>query len=422
MIAILATLDTKGPEAAFAAELLRERYGREPWVIDVGTVGEAVGLVPHVRREEVLAAAGRTPAELASARRDEAMATMGRGAGRLLAQLHAAGRLEGVLALGGNQGTAIAGLAVRELPLGLPKLILSTIASGNVRPHIGHSDTAMLFSVADLLGGPNSVTRPMIARAVGALVGMVEAAAPVRPTSGRVVGLTALGNTEPAARRVHAALAGDGWEVITFHASGACGSAMEQLIEQGAIHAVVDLTPHELIGDLFGHDIYAPTRPGRLLAAGRRGIPQVVAPGGLEYFCFGPAETVPPQFRGRPTHYHNPFNVNVRATREELTALGAELARRLNQATGPAAVVIPRRGWSIVGSPGGPLHDPTANAALVAALRAELRPDIPLEEVDATINDPLFVDRCVAWFRRLAKAVAAEEAEAPPPQGGRRGA
>lgn len=415
MIAILATLDTKGPEAAFAAALLRERYGREPWVIDVGTVGEAVGLAPSVRREEVLAAAGWTPAQLASARRDEAMATMGRGAGRLLAQLHAAGRLDGVLALGGNQGTAIAGLALQGLPLGLPKVILSTVASGNIRPYIGHSDSAMLFSVADLLGGPNSVTRPMIARAVGALVGMVDVAAPLVPASPRVASLTALGNTEPAARRVQAALVGDGWEVITFHASGACGSAMEQLIEQGAIHAVIDLTPHELLGELFGHDIYAPTRPGRLLAAGRRGIPQVVATGGLEYFCFGPPETVPPPFRGRPTHHHNPFNVNVRATRAEMAALGAELARRLNQATGPTAVVIPRRGWSVVGSPGGPLHDPAANAALVAALRAELRPNIPVEEVDATINDPLFADRCVAWLHRLT-------AEAAPPQDGQRGA
>ncbi len=404
MIAVLATLDTKGPEAAYAVELLRTRYGREAYLLDVGTVAGPGSPTPTATREEVMAAAGTTSAELATARRDEAMAAMGRGAGRILAALHASGRLRGVLALGGNQGTAIAGIALRALPLGLPKLILSTIASGNVRPHIGHSDTALLFSVADLLGGPNSITGPMIERAVGALVGMVDAARPLAPRSGgRVAALTALGNTEPAARRIQAGLESTGWEVVGFHASGACGSAMEQLVEEGVVNAVVDLTPHELIGDVFPDEIYRPTRPGRLLAAGRKGLPQVVAPGGLEYFCFGPPESIPPQYRGRPTHYHNPFNLNVRATAAELAILGAEMARRLNQALGPVAVLIPCLGWSVVGSPGGPLHDPTANQAFVDALRDELRRDIPVEELDLAINDPPFADRCVDWLARLAQ-------------------
>lgn len=402
MIAILATLDTKGPEAAYAVELLRGRHRRATCLIDVSTIGATGPPVPDVSREEVMAAAGITAAELAAARRDAAMAAMGRGAGRILADLVAAGRLSGVLALGGNQGTAIAGLAVRALPFGLPKLILSTVASGNVRAHVGHSDTALLFSVADLFGGPNSISAPMIERAVGALVGMVDVARPLARRPGEpVAALTLLGNTEPAARRIQAGLAAHGWEVIGFHASGPGGSAMEQLVDEGLIDAVVDLTPHELVGDVLGDDIYAPTRPGRLLAAGRKGIPQIVAPGGLEYFCFGPPETVPPRYRDRPTHYHNPFNLNVRARPDELAILGAELGRRLNQATGPTAVLVPRLGWSFVGSPGGPLHDPEANQALVDSLRRELRPDIPLEVLDLAINDPGFADRCVAWFRAL---------------------
>jgi uncharacterized protein (UPF0261 family) len=179
-----------------------------------------------------------------------------------------------------------------------------------------------------------------------------------------------------------------GCEVVPFHASGACGSAMERLVDDGVLDAVLDLTTHELLAELYPDDIYAPVRPGRLTAAGRAGLPQVVLPGGLEYFCFGPPESVPPALRERPTHRHNPFNMNVRAGADELRRVGQELAARLNAARGPVAVIVPLRGWSEVGAPGGPLHDPAANAALVDALRAALRPRIELTTVDAEINDP----------------------------------
>lgn len=400
MIVVLATLDTKGPEAAYAAELLRERHGCAALVVDVGTGGPPA-CAADVDREAVMAAAGATPAGLAAARRDEQMATMGRGAGRVLADLHAAGRLEGVLALGGNQGTAIAGIALRALPLGVPKLILSTIASANVRPHIGHTDTAMLFSIADLLGGPNRITGRMIERAVGALVGMAGAAEPFSAGDGRpVAGLTTHGNTEAAARRIKAGLEAAGWDVVSFHGSGACGPAMEQLVDEGVVEAVCELTPHELLSELLG-DVYTPQQGGRLLAAGRRGIPQVVAPGGLEYYCFGPPESVPLDKRGRPTHHHNPYNLLVRTSAEELALLGAEMARRLSQSAGPVAVLIPRRGWSAAGSPGGVLHDPATNQAFVEALRAGLRAGIVVEELDLAINDEAFADRYLEWFARL---------------------
>jgi uncharacterized protein (UPF0261 family) len=397
-IAIVATLDTKAPEAAELVRLIRTD-GHEALVVDVGLRGMGDA---HASAAEVAAAAGTTLARLREGpRRDAAMRAMGEGAGRLLARWHAAGDIGGAIGIGGNQGTAIAALALRALPLGVPKLIVSTVASGDVRSYVGDADVAMLFSVGDLLGGPNAVTAPVLANAAGAVCGMVKAQARRPEAPSRTVALTAFGNTHAAAERAMTCLRERGCHVVPFHASGAGGSAMERLVDEGAIDGVLDLTTHELLAELYPDDIYAPTRPGRITAAGRCGIPQVVVPGGLEYFCFGPAETVPERLRGRPTHHHNPYNLNVRAAAEELDRVGAELAGRLNGARGPCAVLVPLWGWSEVGSPGGVLHDPHANSALIAALRARLRPEIPLLELDMTINEPAFADQAVDMLADL---------------------
>jgi uncharacterized protein (UPF0261 family) len=389
-IAILATLDTKSDEAAELQRLIAG-HGLGTRIVDVG-LGPRESDLATVGASAVAAAAGTSVEELRRAgSREEAMRAMGRGAGQVLAGWLDAGELSGAVAVGGNQGTAIASIALRELPIGLPKLILSTVASGDVRPYVGDSDIAMLFSVGDLLGGPNVVTGRMLENAAAAIAGMARAAGggPIerRP---RTVGLTAFGNTHAAATVAMGRLRDAGCHVVPFHASGACGSAMERLVEQGVLDAVLDLTIHELLAELHPEDIYAPVRPGRMTAAGRAGIPQVVVPGGLEYFCFGPPETVPAPLRDRPTHRHNPFNMNVRTSGEELAAVGTELAERLNAARGPTAVLVPRQGWSEVGSPGGALHDPSANEAFVRELDAGLRPEIPLRVLDTTINDPDF--------------------------------
>jgi uncharacterized protein (UPF0261 family) len=272
---------------------------------------------------------------------------------------------------------------------------------------VGDADIAMLFSVGDLLGGPNSVTGPVLANAAAAVCGMAARRDEGREPKRRTVGLTAFGNTHAAAEGAMARLRERGCHVVPFHASGACGSAMERLVDDGAIHGVADLTTHELLAELYPDDVYAPVRPGRLTAAGRSAVPQVVAPGGLDYFCFGPPETVPERLRGRPTHHHNPYNLNVRASAAELYRAGTELGARLSAARGPCAVLIPLRGWSEVGSPGGVLHDPTANEALVEALKAALRPDIPLLELDMTINEPAFAELAADT---LADLLDAEEA------------
>jgi uncharacterized protein (UPF0261 family) len=399
-IAILATLDTKGAEAMFVAELL-SRKGHRPWVIDTG-FRDPPAILPDVDRDEVAREAGLDPAALRASSREAAVRAMGEGAGRLLSRHAAEGTLAGVLALGGNQGTAIAGIALQRLPLGFPKVAVSTVASGNLRPYFRHKDVAVLFSVGDLLGGPNLVSRPILAAAAAAVAGMVEAAGTFEPSKSPAIAATAFGNTQAALSTMHALAQERGCELVAFHASGAGGSAMEELIEEGYFAGVADLTTHELLGEVFEDDIYAPTRPGRLTAAARRGLPQVVAPGGLDYFCFGGPDTIPARCQGRPIHLHNPFNANVRTTVAEMERMGRFVAARLNVAPpGTAAFLYPEQGWSEVGSPGGPLHDEDANAAFLDSLRRDLAPAVELHILDVTINDRRFAEHALEVLSRL---------------------
>ena len=394
VIAILATLDTKGAEAALLKDELT-RLGLRAAVVDVGP---RPGMGADVTADEVARTAGEDLAALGGGpRRDAAMHAMAVGAGRLLERWHDGGYLLGVVGAGGNQGTSIAATAMRGLPIGLPKLIVSTVASGNVRGFVGDSDIVMMFSVGDLLGGPNGVTSGVLRRAAGAVAGMVRAGdggepagtaggAPARPR----IAVTAFGNTHAAVTSAIAHLDRAGYDAVPFHASGASGSAMERLVDAGLFAGVCDLTTHELLGELFPADIYTPVRPGRLTAAGRTGIPQVVAPGGLEYHCFAAADTIPAPLRDRPVHHHNPNNTNVRASAGELARVATVLAERLNAATGPVTVLVPARGWSEVGSPGGVLHDPAANRVFTETLRDALADRVTLRELDLTINDPAF--------------------------------
>ncbi len=402
-VALLATMDTKAAEVEYLqAELLD--HGRPVRVVDVGL--SAVHDDVDAAAGSVAAAAGRELDELrATARRDEAMAAMAAGARELLSGWHAAGELAGVLAVGGNQGTSIAAAAMRELPYGVPKLIVSTVASGNVREYVADSDVTLMFSVADLLGGANPVVAGVLRRAAAAMAGMAAVG-----TDGGLVGnhhdrplvaLTAFGNTHNAVTTAMSALSESGVSTVPFHASGACGSAMERLIDNGRFHGVLDLTTHELLGELYPDDIYSPVRPGRLTAAGRAGIPQVVVPGGLEYHCFGGAGTIPGAFRERPTHYHNPNNTNVRATADELVTVAETMAERLNASTGTVAVLVPTLGWSVIGSPGGVLHDPVANDAFTRTLRARLASKVVLRELETTINDPVFATTAAETLMEL---------------------
>lgn len=394
-IAVLATLDTKGEEVAYVKGLLEGR-GYGPTVLDVGTLGPP-GIPPDFSNEEVARWGGwELPTLTQRGERALIMDGMGEGAKNLLLHLTRQRRIDGVIALGGNQGSAIASIAMRALPFGFPKYLVSTVASGNIRPYVGHKDIAVVFSVGDFLGGPNPITRIVLANAVFAVVGMVEfREKTVTKASERTIAVTALGNTEPAAGLAVKLLREKGFQVIPFHASGAGGSAMEELIEEGMIQGVLDLTPHELTEEVVGAGAYLPVRPGRLKAAGAKGIPQVVSTGGMEYLCFGPRESIPLRLRRRKIYMHNPYNANVGVSRAEMSLVGKTLAERLNQASGPTAILVPVRGWSVYGSKGGPLHDETGYRVFLKSLKTHLRAGIPLEEIDAHINDRVFVDRCV---------------------------
>jgi len=394
-IAILATLDTKGAEVASMRGLL-ETLGYAATVIDIAPLGP-----PAIRadfsNEEVAQFGGSKLAELVrTGRRDRIMEAMGKGAGKLLSLLFSEGRIDGAIGLGGNQGTAVSAMAMRVLPFGFPKYLVSTVASGNIRPYVGDRDIGVVFSVGDFLGGANPVTGPILANAVAAVVGMVEHGTRITVKPGeRTIAVTALGNTEPAASRAVKTLKERGFQAVAFHASGAGGSAMEDLIEAGLIQGVFDLTPHELTEEVVGAGAYQPVNPGRLTTAGKKGIPQVVSTGGLEYLCFGPRESIPIRLRKRKTYMHNPYNANVRVSRKEMAAVGRAMAGRLNAAMGPTAIMVPLKGWSIYGAPGGVLHDGAGNRALLKTLREHLKEGIQLKEIDAHINDAAFVDACI---------------------------
>jgi uncharacterized protein (UPF0261 family) len=293
-------------------------------------------------------------------------------------------------------------MAMRGLPIGFPKYIVSTVASGNIRPYVGNKDIAVVFSVADLIGGPNPVTRSILSNAVGALLGMVDHGEGISLREGeRTIAISALGNTEPAASHAVQSLKEKGFQVISFHASGAGGSAMEELMESGLIAGVLDLTPHELSEEVVGAGAYVPVRPGRLSVAGRLSIPQVVSLGSLEYLCFGARESIPVPLRRRKIYMHNPYNANVALSRKEMAQVGRVMAERLNEATGPTAVFAPLKGWSVYGAEGGPLHNPHGYKAFLRSLQSHLHARIPVVAMDAHINDGFFVRACVEQLNKF---------------------
>ena len=390
VVAIVATVDTKAAETAFLRDELDAR-GCEARVVDVGLHVGAADRELDVSARVVAAAGGGDVEDLRlNARRDHAMATMAAGAAAILGGWHEAGRLDAVLGIGGNQGTAIAAAAMRALPFGMPKYIVSTVASGNVRGYVGDSDIVFAFSVGDLLGGPNVVTETILRQAATAVAAMATVPPPSTERSRPRIAITAFGNTQKAVDAAIARFEAAGVDVVPFHASGASGSAMERFIAAGMFDGVLDMTTHELLAELYPDDIYTPVRPGRLTAAGALGLPQVVVPGGLEYHCFAAADTIPVGLRGRLTHFHNPNNTNVRSSAEELTAVARAMAERLNAATGPVSVLIPSLGWSQVGSPGGPLHDLETNAAFVGELRRLVHERVAVRELPIAINDDPF--------------------------------
>lgn len=395
-VVLVGTLDTKGMEYGWLRERLL-RTGVEVILVDTGIMGEP--RVPaDVPREAVARAAGTELPELrAAADRGAAVTTMAQGAEATLVRLHAEGRLHGVLAIGGSGGTSIASRAMRALPLGVPKLMVSSMASGDVSPYVGSSDITMMYSVVDI-AGINSISAPVMANAVEAIAGMAKAYArsclerrPARLGSGSrpLIAASMAGVTTAGVDAARERLTGLGYEVLVFHVSGTGGRTLETLAGEGIFAGVLDLTLSEIADDLCGGILTA--GPDRLSAAGRAGIPQVVSLGALDMVKFGPLETLPEQAPHRRAHVHNPSITVIRTTESECAELGRRVAAKLRASTGPTAVCIPLRGLSTLGAPGGPYHDPGADAALFSALRDGLRgSSARLYDYDTHINDPAF--------------------------------
>ena len=386
-IAVLGTLDSKGEEHAFVAALIAQ-HGHKPLLIDVGTGGPAT-VQPDITREQVAAAAGIDLAALMAKKdRGECVVAMTKAAPACVAKLAAEGKIHGIISLGGGGGTAIGTAAMRALPLGFPKLMVSTLAAGNVAPYLGTKDITMMPSIADV-AGLNRLSRVIFTRAAGAICGMVGVTPEVGASKPLIVA-SQFGNTTACVTEAKKVLEAAGYEVLVFAATGTGGRIMESVIESGIVSGVLDVTTTEWADELVGGNLNA--GPDRMDAAAKANIPVVVAPGCLDMVNFGEMASVPAKFAGRNFYIHNPQITLMRTTADECHQLGAILAKKANAYTAGTAIMIPRKAISVISAAGQPFHDAAADEALFSALKANAK--VPVQEFDLAINDKEFAQAC----------------------------
>jgi uncharacterized protein (UPF0261 family) len=389
-IAILGTMDTKGEEHAYVAEII-QRKGHKTLVIDVGAL-EPPGLKPDVTREEVATAAGVDLKALVARRdRGETIRVMSNGAPIVLTRLLQEGRIDGVISLGGGGGTSIGTAAMRALPIGIPKVMVSTLASGNTAQYLGVKDIVMIPSIVDV-AGLNRISREILARAAGAICGMVETPVQTQTADKPIIVASMFGNTTQCVQHAKKIMEAEGFEVLVFHATGTGGRTMESLVEAGLVDGVLDITTTEWADEFVGGFLGA--GPHRLEAAAKTGTPAVVTPGCLDMVNFYAPESVPERFRGRRFYQHNPQVTLMRTTPEENAEIGKIIAQKLNASLGAVSVLLPKRAISVISAPGQSFHDPEADAALFTAIRKNIRSDIPVIDMDCEINDPVFAEAC----------------------------
>jgi uncharacterized protein (UPF0261 family) len=398
-VVLVGTLDTKGKEFEFLRDRVRE-HGVDVLLVDAGILGTPL-TTPDVTREEVAAAAGADVRALVEAGdRGAAVETMARGAAEVVRRLHAEGRLDAMLGLGGSGGSALATHAMRALPVGVPKLMVSTVASGDTRPYVGAVDVTMTYSVVDI-AGVNRISAQIMANAAGMIAGAAKAVVPDLGEERPLVGATMFGVTTPCVTRARERLEELGYEVLVFHATGTGGQSLEALARGGFLAGVLDITTTELADDLVGGVFSA--GPDRLETASELGLPQVVSLGALDMVNFGPENTVPERFARRNLYVHNPTVTLMRTTPEECAELGRRIAEKLSAAKGPVALFVPLGGVSMIAVKGQPFHDPAADEALFTALREGLGPNVELHEVDCDVNDSGFA---LAMADRLHELIA----------------
>lgn len=389
-IALLGTMDTKGDEFRFVADFIKAR-GHQPLIIDLGTDRPPV-ITPDITREKVAAIAGLDLEGLLTRHdRGECVAAMSEAAACVLSNLHDEGKIDGVLSLGGGGGTAIATAGMRALPIGFPKVMVSTLASGNTSQYVGTKDIVMFPAVVDI-AGLNRLSRTILTRAAGAICGMVEATVEKSADEKPIIVASMFGNTTDCVQKAKAICEAAGYEVLVFAATGTGGRTMESLIEAGMVAGVLDITTTEWADELAGGVLNA--GPNRLEAAGKAGVPAIITPGCLDMVNFGPRDTVPAKYADRLFYQHNPQITLMRTTVEENRRLGEILAEKINAYTGPVTVLLPLKGISVISAPGGSFHLPEADAILFETLRAKLKPNIQVREIHTTINDPVFAEAC----------------------------
>jgi uncharacterized protein (UPF0261 family) len=390
-IVLLGRLDSKGKEYAYVKDQML-RGGVDVIVVDAGTRG-APQFEPDISREEVARAAGVKIEDVVDPTdENKEIRVMMEGASKIAQSLCDSGRLDGIMCLGGSRGTAIGTAAMRALPFGIPKVMVSTIASGNMRPYIGTQDITLVHSVTDIVG-LNRMTKRLLTCAAGAAMGAVAADPGSEVSHQPLIAMSSMGGINRAVFSAQKILEDKGFEVVAFHTVGTGGQAMEDAVQQGLIDGVLDLVTHEVMDHLYGG--YCDAGPARLEAAGRKGIPQVIVPGCLDFIVFSPPEKIPESLRERKVHRHTPEVAIVRANKDEMASAGKTIAEKLNRALGPIVVVVPNRGFSPANRRGKALYDPEADRAFVEVLRQNLKPSIRIVELDAHINDELFAKRAV---------------------------
>jgi uncharacterized protein (UPF0261 family) len=386
---IIATLDTKGREAAYVKDCV-QTLGIHPILMDVGTLGEPL-TNPDITRGEVVEAAGCHLDLIKGKDRSVAFAAVQKGGAILARRLFEEGKLHGVFGMGGGTGTAIATHIMRSLPFGLPKVVLSTVASRDIKEYIGTKDIVMFHSVADILGF-NEFMRLILGQAAYAIGGMIEKGNVIKKEK-PMVAVTAYGINSVCAIQAEPLLQERGYEMIAFHANGCGGMAMEEFIAQGLVAGVLDFTTHEIADEMFGGYCKG-IGPMRLETAGQCGIPLVVAPGGLDNAVFSPFYPMPDRLKGRKIHSHD-IRFCVRMGSEEMKKFAQIIGEKLNKAKGPTYVLIPKKGWSEADKVGMELYDPKTDQIFVEELRNIINPNIPIEEMDVHISDPAFALRAV---------------------------
>ena len=398
-ILIIGAYDTKGEEYAFLKGLIEGR-GHQTLMVNIATLGESKFIQPDVDSDEVARAGGSDIGVIRQSDRGLAMKVMSEGVGKVVRRLFDEGKFDGIIGMGGTGGTSVISAGMRVLPIGIPKVIISTAASGNTEPYVGTRDITMIPSVVDV-AGINRVSRQIFTRAAGAICGMVETEVGMPAEDKPIITASMFGNTTACVDRCRETLTGKGYEVLVFHATGIGGRTMEGLVDDGLVEAVLDITTTEWADEVCDGVFSAGAT--RLDAPGKAGIPHLIVPGCVDMANFGPKDTVPEKFAGRLFYEWNPSVTLMRTTPEENTQMGKIFAQKANAAKGPVAFLLPLKGVSILDSEGEIFWSPESDKAMFDAIKANVRADIEVVEMSANINDPEFADRAVEMLLNMIK-------------------